>query len=326
MQTTLSLKNLTDDNLETEIKQLVAREREVLVRVLVHLRKVENRKLFLKCGFDSLFSYCVTELGYAEASAYRRISAMRMIKGLPEVQDKIEAGVLTLSNIAAVQMLVKREEKRLPGQQMPVQDKRELLAKVENLSKRECERVLIEHSPALAVPQDRERVLSQDKTEIRFVAGHQLMAKLEKLRALLSHSLIDPSYAELIEKLADEVLKRKDSKQKTVKAAKNAKAEAVSLPPAETPLKRPGLKSRYIPSHVRRALFQRDEGCCQHRDESTGRVCRSRFQLQIDHLVPHALGGPNTLENLQLTCRQHNIYRAAQTLGAGVMERYSLRK
>jgi 5-methylcytosine-specific restriction endonuclease McrA len=45
---------------------------------------------------------------------------------------------------------------------------------------------------------------------------------------------------------------------------------------------------------VRLTVFERDEGKCVE--------CGSSFDLQYDHVIPFALGGAATAENLQLLC------------------------
>ena len=53
----------------------------------------------------------------------------------------------------------------------------------------------------------------------------------------------------------------------------------------------PGSRSRYIPVAVRREVWRRDDGCCSYVDPHSGRRCGSRYRLEIDHVVPFALGG-----------------------------------
>jgi len=53
-----------------------------------------------------------------------------------------------------------------------------------------------------------------------------------------------------------------------------------------------------IPSDLRRVVFERDGGRCVE--------CGSTFDLQYDHILPVALGGATTVENLQILCADCN--------------------
>ena len=77
----------------------------------------------------------------------------------------------------------------------------------------------------------------------------------------------------------------------------------------------PGCRSRYIPAGVRREVWRRDRGCCSYvdqHDQHGGRRCGSRYRLEIDHIVPFALGGATELFNLRLRCGAHHRLRHAQ--------------
>jgi hypothetical protein len=58
-----------------------------------------------------------------------------------------------------------------------------------------------------------------------------------------------------------------------------------------------------IPREARRAVFERDGGKCVE--------CDSNFDLQYDHVIPVALGGATTVENLQLLCGSCNRDKGA---------------
>ena len=61
-----------------------------------------------------------------------------------------------------------------------------------------------------------------------------------------------------------------------------------------------------IPREARQVVFERDGGHCVD--------CGSNFELQFDHVIPVAMGGANTVENLQLLCAPCNKAKGA-TLG-----------
>jgi hypothetical protein len=58
-----------------------------------------------------------------------------------------------------------------------------------------------------------------------------------------------------------------------------------------------------IPEAVRRAVFRRDGGRCAR--------CGRAELLQFDHVIPVALGGASTVENLQLLCAPCNREKGA---------------
>ena len=78
--------------------------------------------------------------------------------------------------------------------------------------------------------------------------------------------------------------------------------------PATAP-PQPRVRSRAIPAAVRRQVWERDRGCCSYADRGSGRRCGSRHLLEIDHVVPYALGGSAEPDNLRLLCAAHHRYR-----------------
>lgn len=59
-----------------------------------------------------------------------------------------------------------------------------------------------------------------------------------------------------------------------------------------------------IAREVRLAVFERDGGRCTE--------CGASFELQYDHVIPLALGGASTAENLQILCAPCNGRKGAQ--------------
>ncbi|MBJ7455039.1 MAG: HNH endonuclease [Thermoleophilia bacterium] len=65
----------------------------------------------------------------------------------------------------------------------------------------------------------------------------------------------------------------------------------------------PGPRREGIPEDVRREVFRRDGGRCA--------VCGDDALLQFDHVIPVALGGASSPENLQLLCAPCNREKGA---------------
>ena len=59
----MNLKNLTNEALLSQMKQVVFEERAANTAVLHHMLEVNQRRLFAALGFSSLFEYAVKELG-----------------------------------------------------------------------------------------------------------------------------------------------------------------------------------------------------------------------------------------------------------------------
>jgi hypothetical protein len=67
--------------------------------------------------------------------------------------------------------------------------------------------------------------------------------------------------------------------------------------------KRPPGRREPIPRDVRQTVWERDGGRCVQ--------CGETFELQFDHVIPVALGGATTVENLQLLCARCNRAKGA---------------
>ena len=93
----LSLKHLSNDLLLSRTNHLVQKERRITLELLKHLKEIDSRRLHVLRGHNSLFTYLVTEHHYSEASALRRVNAMRALRELPELEVKIQEGKLNLT-------------------------------------------------------------------------------------------------------------------------------------------------------------------------------------------------------------------------------------
>jgi hypothetical protein len=330
MEAKMNLKNLKDQELLCRIKNLVRNERELLTQILHHLREVEIRKLFSELGYQSLFDYAVKELKYSHGQAGRRIQALRLLKELPHIENKIQTGALSLTNISQAQTYFRekdRASKANGNTHSPLNkaEKMEILESLENKSSREGEKIILALRPANSIPPERQRPITDTLTEFRFVMDESLNEKLEELRSLLGPKSLSMNFADLIHHMAEIAVKelkiKKFGKNRAsspevnfTKSPTSPIAKTDSSTPTAEPTPAPELRhSKSIPRQVKYQIWTRDRGICSN--------CGSRTNLNIDHIHPKSLGGDNSPENLRILCFHCNQRRALKTFGIRSRER-----
>ena len=155
--------------------------------------------------------------------------------------------------------------------------------------------------------------------------------KLRKAQALLGH--VDPSgdVAQVLDRALDALIeqleKRKCGKRQAREvASREVVAREVPTQEAAAPAQASRCeqenpmraKARYIPPHVRRAVWERDGGQCTYVGPA-GNRCSAKHLLEFDHVQPLARGGRATVEGLRLRCRTHNQYTANEAFGVDFM-------
>ncbi len=130
----------TDVQLISELKFLVEREKRNLVGLLIHLAEYDLRRLYRDAGYPSLFAYCVKSLGYDENTAYRLITAGRVIKHYPTACPLVASGDLTLTAILVLSPVLTDENNE------------RLLSQVKGKSRRELETIVAGIAPHPARP------------------------------------------------------------------------------------------------------------------------------------------------------------------------------
>ena len=299
------LSKLSDTNLISELKTLVGDERKLTALILRYLCEVRRRRLFAEYGYPSLYAFCMKFLGYTESQTQRRLEAMKVISQVPEVEVKIQEGSLSLTAIAQAQSYFKSQEKA--DKPLALEIKKEVLKSLENKSTRECERELIKLDPIMAIPKDKVKLISSTHTQTTSTLPNEVLEKLERIKSLLSHKNPNMTQSELLDEMAEIVLNKIDPLRKEIKQRNASMAPIVTSK---------------ISTSLKRQNFQTHKGKCSFVSPITGQRCESTFFLEDDHIIPKALGGLATKENLRLFCRIHNQHAAIKVFGLKKMERY----
>ena len=97
-----SLKSLSDVDLTNRLRALARKEQSLTLEILPFLAEVGARGLYLAKGYGSLYEYCKNELGYTDASAWRRVRAALAIQRCPESYALLVRGRVTMCALGRV--------------------------------------------------------------------------------------------------------------------------------------------------------------------------------------------------------------------------------
>ena len=253
--------------IHNELLKLRQKEKEITSEILEKLQIIENNRGYLSLGYSSLFDYLNRGLGYSKSRAYERQSCLRLSRELPEIKEKIDQGKLSYSTVTMAYKSIKNKS---------TFEKRQVLKCLENKSTREVKKLLLEPAKPIQI----KKTEYQDKVVLRLELSHEQNKKIEKLKALKSHS---GGFEVLLEKLLDQELQKFENTGFKPSLSKNA---------------------RFIAKTLRNSLLKEAQFKCQYPG------CEETHYLQVDHIVPVRRAGKASRENLQILCGAHNRYKA----------------
>jgi 5-methylcytosine-specific restriction endonuclease McrA len=343
----MNFKSLSDETLHERTLSAASDEKQATLRLLEFLEEVDGRRLYSARGFSSLWEYVHVALGYSESQASERVSAMRLMRKVPEVKELLSGNKLTLTSTAKLASFVRREN-------CSVERTSELLDRIAEKSVKEVERVLSSEQTVPAPKPDVFKPQGLESTRVSFDADPEFLALYEELKNLQGQ----PKW-EMNERLKDAmkaVLKKKKREVSGMKSPKleekDSSPEGVSFsdsfgtkplheeskntsevfnshtiataPDRPSPVLRAKKVTvqqavttdrRYFSAFVKHAVRKRSGNQCEYIDSETNRRCTSRFGLHFDHITPFAKGGASTLENCRHLCANHNLFAAAREFG-----------
>ena len=337
------LEHLDDATLRRDLHQHVTSEKGVTAVVLAHIAEFDSRRLYLAEAFPSMFAYCIGSLGYSEDAAYRRIRVARAAHCFPRLFDDVAEGRLQMAVICVL------------APHLTAENADELTSAATRRTKAEVEAWIASRfaptGDTLRVPRARvtpvrpvARARSEGKQVNQLVPGRvdfpmfdlpqvesvpepiappslfvahipmneDTRAKLGRVKDLLAHAVPSGDLSEIFDRALDALLSKLETRKHGSVRRPGPAEPSERIAPAVAP------RSRGIPAHVRRAVWERDGGRCTFVSES-GHRCAARRGLEYDHVVPFARGGVSTVDGLRLRCRAHNQYEAEQAFGADFM-------
>jgi hypothetical protein len=350
--------HLSDGALIAEVARCARDERQSTARLVAHLAELDARRLYLGTPHASLFAYCHHLLGLSEDAAYSRAAAARASRSFPQILEGLVDGSLTITSVRllarhltadnhrglleAASRRSKREVEELIARRFPEPDTPSSVRKIPERTQppapRTATRPLAESTQSVGAPvmtlsaptsvlpmpetprptasthRPAVKPLAADRYEIRFTASTETRDKLKVAQDLLRHAVPGGDVASIFDRALSALIEA-HSRTKMAVVRRPVKARPVttgSRPASE--------RSRHVAAEVKRTVWARDGGRCAF-VSANGHRCGERAFLEYHHVLPHGVGGPATMANIQLRCRAHNGYEADVFFGAPARRR-----
>lgn len=294
--------DLSDTDLHQEAVRAADREKASTLTLLEFLAEIENRRLYAKRGYDSLWKYVHKALRYSEAQTQERVASMRLIQRVPEAKQALREGKLTLTSAARIAAHTRRENASLG-------EAARLVRQCENLSTREVERVLLQNATVPAAPEERVIPLTPELTRLVLDVDRSFMERLERIREARGNP--GASITSILTAALEKYIERGKPKPPRTSDLRR------TIPPASEKRRATNSahRTRYIPKATRNKIRIRADNRCEYVDSESRRRCDGRSGLQFDHIRAFALDGDHSEANLRLVCKAHNLLHAIETFG-----------
>jgi hypothetical protein len=126
--------------LAADLRRLLRREQGAMADFLVALATFDERRMWLKLGHPSLFTFLHRELGLSKGASHFRKVAAELIQRFPEVVEPLRGGRLCITSIVELAKVITPENRI------------EVLPRFFHASKQEAKAIAAEICPQEAVP------------------------------------------------------------------------------------------------------------------------------------------------------------------------------
>jgi hypothetical protein len=306
MAIAIGLDHLTNAELLARVRDAVTHERHATAQLIALLMELDARELYLAQGCSSLFTYCTQALHLGEHAAYARIEAARAAQKFPIILERLADGSLTLTAVGLLKPHLTAENHVRVLDAAAHKSKHDVERLVASLSPQPDAPSIVRNLPtsssaamtSVAVIERAEiKPTGPERYRMHLTISRDAHDKLRRVQDLLRHKIPNGDLGAIFDKAISLLL------QETLKGKAAATERARSMSATST-------HARRIPAAVRRAVWQRDDGRCAFKG-TLGRCNETRF-VEYHHVIPFAVGGETSVDNVELRCRAHNAYEARE--------------
>ncbi len=211
----MNLIHKTNEELLTALKTLRDQEIRSQIDILWHLHEVQRREMDLERGHSSLYEFALMELGFSKDQAYARIRACEILVLYPEIEEDLLALRLCQTSLMLAQVTFRGEDLFRKKAKLSKLTKEEKIAVIDRLRKgkvNDVKTILIECFPHLRQDIEETKPLKDGRTQIKFSASPELMAKFSRLKDIWAHTNFDRKWEPFFERMVDLALAKFDVK------------------------------------------------------------------------------------------------------------------
>jgi hypothetical protein len=141
------LQSIPDDELLQRLTELMGQSRRLEADIVAHIAEVEERRLYAREAFPSMFAYCMDVLHLSEAEAYLRIAAARASREHPILLTMLGDGRLHLTAIDKLAPHLTRENRDRLLERATHKSKRQILELIAEIAPRPDVPVMVRKLP-----------------------------------------------------------------------------------------------------------------------------------------------------------------------------------
>lgn len=301
----MDFRKMNRTELDMHLKNLIRKEREILHLILETIREIDSRRMYLEMGYSSLFDYLTQAVGYSNASAQRRIDAARLLAEIPNLCEKIQSGELKLNQISMVQKAT-RDAAKQSDKKVTIEEKIVLLETISNQSVQQTQKEIANFFDLPVEHFTKQTTQADESVRIEITLSKEAYEKLQRAQALISGAVPERDLVRFVEYVSEKIIQQRTSARSKVKDSLVAKSRGSA---------KLGLPARSFSSPPWKKVAHGKQSCCQYKDPTTGRVCESKWFLQVDHKQPQWAFGSNDPGNLQILCAAHNRLKYRKEAG-----------
>ena len=330
----------TDEELRTEANRLVNASCMRTAELIAHLAEIAERKAFLP-EHTSLWKYCLEKLNLSEGQANTRLQVANVCREYPLLLDALYRNEISLTIAARL------------APHLTEDNAKAVIRDCRGMTRRQVDEYLVrlkpkdpvssgirktavydvapteEHSEPIPARRPTPVEPAQpDLFNFRFTASGAFKQKLDRWAEVAGVFDVGSHLAELIERAVDLALDKKDPKRKVerrqarderarLRSSKARKepmpAEEVSDTSTRSADARKTSGTGWVSVATREFVLARAGYQCEL--ANADRRCSERSGLQVDHVFPRGMGGPDEVWNLRALCRVHNLWYAEQAYG-----------